>query len=903
MSCRRVYAVAELCRRPVLASGRHGLTSTVCGALLVATLVARPALHAQAPATGPKQAMAERVSDGTIRVDGTLDEPIWHTAPAVTDFLQAEPDEGAEPTDRMEVRFVYDDSALYIGARMFSTGQVQAPLSRRDDGGQAESIQVELDTYHDRRTAYMFGVTAAGVRLDHYHARDEQNNRDQEYDPVWQARTVVTDDGWTAELWLPFSQLRFNERDERVFGLNIRRDVPAHNEENYWALVRRTESGWASRFGELRGIEGVEPRGRLEILPYIAASSRVTGDRDLNDPFDDGKNLGGRVGADVKYGLGPNLTLDVAFNPDFGQIEADPAEVNLTVFETIFSERRPFFLEGNNVLTAGTGNFYNSRRIGARPSGSASGDFVERPDAATILGAAKLTGRLASGTSIGLLAAVTDQEFARTASDGLLGRTKVAPRSGWGVVRVIQEVGDQGSTVGAHLTAVHRGMDPDDPLAAVLGRNAVTAGADTRIRFADRAYEASLNVGVTHVDGDPDAIAGYQRRNSHLFQRVDQPVVRFDPTRRAIDGLQVTGRINKIAGRHWLWNANVMIESPEFEPSDFGRLNFAGDYSARAQLIYRETVPGRFLRGYSIGPNLSHYSYYDRDLGNRYNLGVNTSATFLNFWSTSVNVTRYFRGLDAQLTRGGPVMGVPLGWSVNWSVRNRAGSQTRWSGRASYQSNEIGDSTWRVGASLSVRPSPSLQLSVEPDYRTEHGTRATFSGPINRQYLTTLPGGRTETFGSRYVFGFPDRTTLSMQMRVSYTFKPDLTLDIYAEPFAASGRYLGFGETRLPGARDLRIYGEDGTAIERLVDGRYIVTDGDDTFTLSNRDFNVRSFRSNVVLRWEWRPGSTLFVVWQQNRESRVSDGQHVALGDLFESLTATGDNIFAVKTSLWTSP
>ena len=897
MSCRRVSSAVVPCP-----SALSGLTATVLGILLVATLVARPVVHAQVPAVGPKQALAERVMDGPIRVDGTLDEPIWHTAPAVTEFVQAEPDEGAAPTDRMEVRFAYDDTALYVGARMFSTDRVLAPLSRRDDGGQAESIQIELDTYHDRRTAYMFGVTAAGVRLDHYHPRDEQNTRDREYDPVWQARTVITDDGWTAELWLPFSQLRFNEREERVFGLNIKRDVPAHNEENYWALVRRTESGWASRFGELRGIEGVEPRGRLEILPYVAGSSQRTGEGDPNDPFDDGKNLGGRAGADLKYGLGSNLTLDVAFNPDFGQIEADPTEVNLTVFETIFSERRPFFLEGNNVLTAGTGNYYYSRRIGARPSGSASGDYVDRPSTATILGAAKLTGRLTSGTSIGLLAAVTDQEFAHTSTDGLLGRTQVAPRSAWGVVRVIQEFGDQGSTAGAHLTAVHRGMDPADPLAQVLSRNAVTGGADARIRFADRTYEASFNVGLTHVDGEPDAITGYQLRNSHLFERVDQSVIRFDPTRRALDGLQVTGRINKIAGRHWLWNANMMIESPEFEPSDFGRLNFAGDYSARAQLTYRETVPGRFLRGYSFGPTLGHYSYYDRDLGNRYNLGVNTSATFLNFWSTSVTLTRYLRGLDAQLTRGGPVMGVPLGWSANWSLRNRAGSQTRWSGRATYRSNELGDYTWRVGASLSVRPSPSLQLSVQPDYRNEQGTRATFSGPINRQYLTTLSGGRAETFGNRYVFGFPDRTTLSMQMRVSYTFKPDLTLDVYAEPFAASGRYAAFGETLVPGARELRLYGEDGTAIERLADGSSIVTDGDDTFTLSNRDFNVRSFRSNVVLRWEWRPGSTLFVVWQQNRESRVSDGQHVGLGDLFDSLTAPGDNIFAVKTTLWTS-
>ena len=888
--------------RPVVATGPRRRTPAVLAALAVVALGARPALQAQAPAAGPREARAVRVSDGAIRIDGTLDEEVWQTAPPATDFVQAEPNEGAEPTDRMEVRFVYDDSALYVGARMFGTDPVQAPLTRRDDGGQAQSIQIELDTYFDRRTAYMFGVTAAGVRLDHYHPTDDENDSDPEYDPVWQARTVITESGWTAEPWLPFTQLRFSERSERVFGLNIKRNVPSRNEEVYWAPVRRTESGWASRFGELRGIEGVEPRGRLEILPYVSGSSRITGDRDPGDPFDDGKNLGGRVGADLKYGLGSNLTLDVTFNPDFGQIEADPAEVNLTVFETIFSERRPFFLEGNNVLTAGTGNYYYSRRIGARPSGSVSGDYVDRPDTATIFAAAKLTGRLASGTSVGFLGAVTDQEFARTSSDGRLDRTRVAPRSGWGVARVIQEFGDQGSTVGAHLTVVHRGMEPDAPLAAVLSRNATTAGADTQIRFADRAYLASFNVGFTRIDGEADAIAGYQQRNSHLLQRVDLPDIWFDPTRRSIDGVQVTGRLDKIAGRHWLWNTNVMIESPEFEPSDFGRLNFAGDVNVRAQLTYRETLPGRVFRAYSFNASLGEYSYFDGTLGDRYTVGGSSSVTFLNFWSTRVNMSRFFRGLDAQLTRGGPVMGVPLGWSGSWSLRNRAGSQTQWSGDANYQSNELGDNTWGLGASLSVRPSSSLQLSVGPSYSNQNGTRATFSGPINRQYLTTLSGGRPETFGKRYIFGFPDRTTLSMQMRLSYTFKPDMTLDVYAEPFAASGRYLAFGETLVPGARELRVYGEDGTTIVRQADGSYRVTDGDDTFSLPNRDFNVRSFRSNVVLRWEWRPGSTLFVVWQQNRESRVSEGQHVGLGDLFESLTATGDNIFAVKTTLWTS-
>ena len=268
----------------------------------------------------------------------------------------------------MDVRFVYDDTALWIGARMDSAhGAIQAPMSRRDDGDQAEYLQIELDTYLDRRTAYMFGVTASGVRLDHFHPTDNETDIDTQFDPVWQAKTSVDDHGWTAELWIPFSQLRFNDQPERVWGLNVKRWRPTLNEQDYWVVIGRTATGWASRFGDLRGIEGVEPKERLEVLPYVSSSSRMTGDRDRHNPFDNGVNLGGRVGADMKIGIGSNLTLDATINPDFGQVEADPAEVNLTVFETIFDERRPFFIEGNSVLEAGTSNYYYSRRIGARP--------------------------------------------------------------------------------------------------------------------------------------------------------------------------------------------------------------------------------------------------------------------------------------------------------------------------------------------------------------------------------------------------------------------------------------------------------------------------------------------------------------------------------------------------------
>lgn len=870
--------------------------------LLSSVCVSSASAGQQTPPEVRKQARAVRVESGSIRLDGRLDDEAWQKAMPVTDFLQAEPVERVPTTDRMEIRFVYDDTALWVGARLESGGPIEAPMSRRDDGAQAEYLQIELDTYLDRRTAYMFGVTASGVRLDHFHPSDNEGDIDSQFDPVWEARTNVDDHAWTAELWLPFSQLRFNDQPERIWGLNVKRWQPRINEEDYWVVVGRTDRGWSSRFGDLRGIEGVQPKKRLEVLPYVSSSSRMTGNRDRNNPFDNGVNLGGRAGADMKVGIGSNLTLEATINPDFGQIEADPAEVNLTVFETIFQERRPFFIEGNSVLEAGTSNFYYSRRIGARPTGSASGDYVAYPDISTILGAAKLTGRMRTGTSVGFLTAVTDAESAQISKLGIRSKVEVAARSAWGVGRVIQEFGREGSTVGAHLTVVHRGLAPSDPLAATQLRNAITTGVDTRLRFGNRMYEAAGNVGLTFLDGEPAAIERVQRSSGHFLQRVDQPAIRLDPTRRSLNGAQITGNVNKVGGRHWLWGTNVMIESPEFDPSDFGRLNYAGDIMVTPRITYRETRPGRIFRAYSFQGSVTNYSYFDTDLGVRHTIGSNNSFTWKNFWVTNASFSRYFRGLDAQATRGGPAMGTPRGWNLSAGLRNSSGARTKWSGGWFIRTNEFDEKSWNVNGSISARPSPSVQLSVEPEYLNEKGTNAFFSGPIGRQYLTTLNGGRPETYGKRYVFGLVDRTTLSAQFRFNYTFKPDVTLDVYMEPFAASGQYRGFGELAVARGRHLRIYGTDGTTIARLADGSFAVTDGASTFTLSNRDFNVRSFRSNVVLRWEWRPGSTLFVVWQQNRASSVAEGEHVGVNDLFGSLSAPGDNILAIKTTVWLS-
>jgi hypothetical protein len=861
------------------------------------SLLAAAPLAAQPVASARRQATASRLpSDSSVRLDGRLDELVWQTAVPISGFVQKEPNEGAPPSSTMEVYFLFDNNALFVGARMSSqtASGIQAPLSRRDQADQAEYILLSLDTYLDRRTAYCFGVTASGVRIDHYHPSDSETEFDSGFDPVWEAQTHVEEAGWSAEMWIPFSQLRFNKSPQQIFGLNIQRRTPTLNEDDYWIAVPRTEQAWASRFGDLAGIDVTSPK-RIELLPYVSARSTLTGRPDRDNPFDNGVNLKRSIGLDMKMGVGSNLTLDATVNPDFGQVEADPAEVNLSNFETFFTERRPFFIEGSRLLAGGVNNYFYSRRIGAVPVAPPTADYIDSPQTATILGAAKLTGRLPSGLSVGALAAVTDPERARTFSrtTGIFGTASVAPRSEWGVTRLQQEFGASGSTAGFMFAGVHRNLSGTDPLAALLTRNAFSVSADSVLRLKGGEYQIALDAGITHVDGDPAALLRVQRASPRYLQRPDATYLRFDPSRTSLNGGRTNANIERRNGRHWLWSVAMKVESPELEHNDTGRLgNGDGISPADPSVTFRETRPGRLLRSYqlTLGTN-NEWTFGGTHTTSR--VSSTFQATLANFWSVTSSATLNRRGLDWQLTRGGPLMQTPHGWTWTTTLRNRSSAQTAWSGTFEEASDELGGTTHHLEGQISVRPQPNWQLSLAPVYE-----RA-----INpRQYVTTLDGGRQETYGSRYVFAFTDRTTLSAQLRLTYTFKPDLTLEAYAEPFAASGRFYDFGELLAPRSRFLLEYGTTGTTVQEAEDGSRVIQDGASSFTIGNRDFNVRSFRSNVVLRWEWRPASTLFVVWQQNRTNSIATGGHVGPSDLFGSLSARGENVLAIKTTFWLS-
>ena len=871
----------------------------VIGIVCLAVLVVFGAAGAETGSdTDRKVIRAVRVESGTVTLDGRLNDVAWQEAFFVTDFVQKEPVEGAPPQEKTAVAIVYDDDALYIGARMYSADPsgLRMHLDRRDTQGPAEQFIVSLDTYLDRRTAYGFGVNTSGVRFERYHPRDTEYPRDYTFDPVWEARTAVDDSSWTCEMRIPWSQLRFVDRPEQVWGVNFNRWIPSRNEDVYWILVPRNATGWASRFGNLVGIAGIPPSRRIELLPYVAGDGNLVDHVQPGDPFARTVALTTRLGGDLKMGIGPNLTLDATFNPDFGQVGADAAEVNLSAFETFFPEKRPFFTEGRGLFEPLGPRYFYSRRIGRPPQGRAGGDYVDRPDNTTILGAAKLSGRLASGTSVGLLTALTDRETARSYfvdGDSTV-QTEVEPLTWYGVARVQQEFGADASTVGMILTGVVRDIDADSPLRSRLTRTAWAGGVDWTLRFDHGKYRLSGFAGFSRVTGDTARIRTLQMSSARYYQRPDADHVALDPLRTSLSGFTGSLRFSKDGGRHWLYGAGVVAESPGFELNDAGLLRSADDIDSWVWLTYRETVPSswyhrfRFTLGMNTGWNFGGVRQYAVP-------ELSAEFTWKNFWRTRLSLTRRTRALSDSRTRGGPLMLTEAGWGLSASVNSNFAATSRYSLRVRYEFDELDGWRYVLGGELATRLGDRISVSLQPGYQREEQPR---------QYVTAVAGtaGARTTYGTRYVFARIDRVTVSAQVRASYFFTPDLSLELYAEPFAASGRYYDYGELAAPRTNELSPYGQGDIDMVRGTDGRWRVTDGStgDEFTIPDPDFHTLSFRSNLVLRWEFTPGSTLYLVWQRNVWGDGEFGRPARVGDLWETVGESGENFLAVKVSYW---
>jgi len=848
--------------------------------------------------TGPV-AIASRAR-GDIRIDGHLNEAAWSAATPVTTFTQRDPNAGAAATQPTDVRIVYDASAIYVGARLTdTTGRPNSRLGRRDSSlSGSDWFFVTLDSYHDHLTAYRFAVNPDGVRRDEKVGDDDE---DESWDPVWEASSTRDATGWSAELRIPLSQLRFPDVDVQTWGIQLVREIARNNEESWFAFVPKRERSGVARYGHLTGLRGLAPRSPLELLPYVVTRARFNTPSQSEDvpfanPYRDGSEQTASFGMDLKYRLASNLTLDATVNPDFGQVEVDPAVVNLTAFETRFEERRPFFIEGSEIFRfSGTELFY-SRRIGAPPPGRtpAASVYDDMPDNATILGAAKLSGK-ARGWSLAVLDAITDREQASFIdADGLGGSVPVAPLANYFVGRARRELREGQSVIGGMVTTVHRDLG-DSALALRVRSRAYAGGADFTHDWSDRKWSLSGYAAGSHIEGSPAVIMAAQRSSARYYQRPDASHLSLDSAATSLAGYAGRLLLERQAGEHWRGDASLSTISPGFETNDLGFQSRADEHSAAATLEYVHEEPGRVFREWSFegGPRAT-WNYDGNRIRTRFNF--EGSAELLNYWSGDFEWNRELPALDDRLTRGGPLVRIPARTIGSASIESD--DRRRWTIEADFEGMR-GPAGSNASASVAVgfKPAPNWDISLGPEWSREQS---------NNQFVASVADdAATATFGRRYVFANLDQKELSMATHVNVTFTPSLSLEAFARPFIGSGTFDGLKELVRPRAYAFTRYDGVGT-VER--DGDEIVIDPDgagpaESFEVDDETFTTRSLRGSAVLRWEWRPGSTLFLVWQQQREMEDARGDLRFRRDLRELGRARPDNVFVVKATWWLNP
>ncbi|HEX5580199.1 MAG TPA: DUF5916 domain-containing protein, partial [Gemmatimonadaceae bacterium] len=809
--------------------------------------------------------------EGQVSLDGRLDEPAWAAAPEARAFTQSYPQPGQPPTDPTSVRVLYDDEALWVGVRMYDANpdSIAAQLARRDASGiYSDWVHVIIDSYRDRRTSFRFTVNPRGVQKDVYTSND--GNEDVNWDAVWEVATRVDDEGWVAEYRIPLSQLRYGpapEGAERVWGFQVMRDVARRNERASFSPWTPQSPGFVSSFGDLTGLVGVgEPR-RLEVLPYVSTKA-VRAPGSALDPFYSSTDLTPAVGGDVRMGLPGGFTLTGTVNPDFGQVEVDPAVVNLTAFETFFPEKRPFFLEGSDVFSFGnvrsnnsfnTTTFLYSRRIGRNPSraGALGADpgvaYFDAPEQTRILGAAKVTGRQGPWT-IGVLDAVTAREEARVVSpDGVRGEAPIEPLTNYFAGRVRRDLRDGQTVVGAMLTNTTRDMG-DDVFAPILGRRATFAGLDFEHAWKDRTWFLSGYGGYSRVEGTPEMITALQRSSIHQYQRPDAGHVDVDPARTSLPGYTYEVALQKTGA--WFGSVSFKDVSPGFDVNDLG---FHGrvDLSALSTLVgYSSSRAGEWIR------QRSYYAYHNSAWNHdgqslRHSANASASLTFNSFWSAGANVGVFANAYSDRLTRGGPLAGDPRGWSASVDVGSDSRRPIVASADLSHTADVSGARSSSLGLSLSARPSSNLSVRIGPSLGVDESTS---------QYVRAQPDAlATDTYGTRYVFADLRQTTLSLDTRVEWTLTPTLSFQTYIQPFVAVGRFEHFKEFTTPGSFDFAVYGTDRGTIAHDAEARTWTVDPDGEgaapqFVVRDPTFNTRSLRGNAVVRWEYRPGSALYL-------------------------------------------
>ncbi len=862
--------------------------------------------------TSNKQIVAVRTNDRIV-VDGLLTEQVWQRS-GYNQLLQQDPDQGLKPSQHSEFWVAYDDEAIYFAAKYYDSNpdSIMARLVRRDFiwGDPSDGCVLYLDSYRDKRSGYFFYVSAAGALADGMIENDVKQPNDLSWDAVWEGVPYIDEKGWSIEMKIPYSQLRFNEGDTQVWGINVERFISRRFETDMLAYTPRNESGFTSRFHDLVGIEGITPPARIEVLPYITGKAEYI-NNNPGDPFNSGEKYQPGIGLDLRAGLGSSLTLNGTINPDFGQVEVDPAIVNLSDVEYSFTEKRPFFTEGVSIYRFGRGgtnssvgfnwpapNIFYSRRIGRTPQGNLPDyDYADIPDGTHILGAAKISGQIYDSWKIGTIHAITQREFADIDLAGDRSEVEVEPLTYYGIFRAQRDFNSGDEGIGILSTYTNR-FFKDESMRSSLNKNAFVFGTDGWTFLDDEnTYVLTGWAALSNVSGNQDRMIALQRSSLHYFQRPDASHISVDSSATSLTGYSGRLMLNKNRGR-WTFNTAIGMISPKFEVNDLGFGAYSDLINAHFFTSYRWNEPTDFYQ--NAGINVATFIGYDFG-GNKTSQGywLNSYITLRDYYGGNISLSYSPETLNARRTRGGPLTVNPESKSltIDLYTDNRVWWVVYMGG---FVNSDADEKSHSIYTTFEFKVLPTLTLSVGPQF-----SKSIFEAQWVRKFSDPTA---TETYNNRYIFAHLDQTTFAADIRADWIINPKLSFQIYLQPFIASAKYSNYKYLAKSKSFDFINYGESGSTLEQIIypEGDILYTldsDGDgpaEAITIGNPDFNYISLRGNAVLRWEYLPGSTLYLVWTQSREDIDSNGDFRFGNSMSNLFGVKPDNIFMLKLSYW---
>ncbi|MBT7815534.1 MAG: hydrolase [Polaribacter sp.] len=790
-------------------------------------------------------------------IDGGISEEAWDIVEWSSDFVEKTPDEGTEPTHQTQFKVMHDAKYLYIAIRAFDDNPelIQQRLSRRD-GFAGDRVNVIIDSYHDKRTAFVFTTTAAGVKGEEI-ATGNGSNWDDSWNPIWYTDAKVDERGWTAEMKIPFSQLRFGKVKEQIWGFNVNRTIFRKNERSLWQRIPNDQAGFISEAGELHGLIDLVPQKQLEIQPFTVVQYDSY-PAEIGNPYRDGSDFKINGGLDAKIGITNDLTLDLTINPDFGQVEADPGAIALDGFQIFFNEQRPFFVENKNIFdfefANGQDNLFYSRRIGRNPhrnSNLAIGEYAKEPINSAILGAAKFSGKTQNGWSIGVLESVTANEYAEIRGvNGTKREEIVEPLTNFFVARAQKDFNERNSFIGGIFTATNRNLDGNF---SELHKAAYSGGIDFRHTWRNRGYYIEGNAIMSHVLGSEEAIEKTQLSMARLFQRVDATHVELDPTRTSLTGSGGRIEVGKQGGGNWRYNMGVVWRSPELELNDVGFLRQTDEIIQFSEIQYLWQIPTKTYR--DINFQLEQYATFDFQ-GNQNNMQykAEVNVNWINNWSTELGLGHKPLSYENAYLRGGPRWRyADKNFLYFFFGSDKSKKMSFTAGYIDRKTEETVNDLKKYIFKLDYQPFDALSISLNTE----------FEKIIDKtQYITTTDFGNQK----RYILGEIDNQSLSTTLRLNYSINPNMSIQFYGQPYISRGRYSNFNFVNQSTAARLedRISMYSQTQISFMNDVYNIDEnlDGNTDYTFNKPDFSFVQFRTNLVARWEYIPGSELFFVW-----------------------------------------